>query len=443
VRYDRFAIVKWTGAAKAVVRQGFKLMTDTPFLQRSFTIKASHLLWAGLGVLFLVYLMWEGYWLSRLGLMAVRWHTHIVFTGILAAFFLAPFWLAMSYALKHSCENRVLLLLSMWCAIIVMEAVLCVTGINSTYMERKGGYYQSHYSQAHVSPYWTAVPGSGRMLVSPKEFSYPRSYNALGHSGSDWVLEKDSGTVRIITLGDSFTEGDGAPADSSYPAQLERLLIERGIRAEVLNAGMCGSDPFFNLKDLEERLMAYQPDIVLQAVTDNDLLFDLIIRGGKERFLPDGSVAFSKAPWWEPFYAMSHVARIFFHAAGRNIDSPSSLYSKDILSEKVNIHLDEIATRLNRLSEDNGFRSVMFTFPIDSDFITPYEADHSAFKQRVSRFGNLSFVDLAPCYERWSVEHGSPGESLYWRNDGHHNPEGYGMMANCIANSVFSLETVP
>jgi acyl-CoA thioesterase-1 len=46
--------------------------------------------------------------------------------------------------------------------------------------------------------------------------------------------------VKIVALGDSLTAGLGLPADAAFPARLERALAQKGIAAEVVNAGVSG-----------------------------------------------------------------------------------------------------------------------------------------------------------------------------------------------------------
>jgi len=46
--------------------------------------------------------------------------------------------------------------------------------------------------------------------------------------------------VKIVALGDSLTAGLGLPADAAFPARLQRALAQKGIAAEVVNAGVSG-----------------------------------------------------------------------------------------------------------------------------------------------------------------------------------------------------------
>src|SRR3984893_9223505 len=46
--------------------------------------------------------------------------------------------------------------------------------------------------------------------------------------------------VKIVALGDSLTAGLGLPADAAFPARLARALAQKGIAAEIVNAGVSG-----------------------------------------------------------------------------------------------------------------------------------------------------------------------------------------------------------
>lgn len=51
---------------------------------------------------------------------------------------------------------------------------------------------------------------------------------------------KESGTPRIVVLGDSLTAGLGLPQHEAYPALLQQKVEEKGATMEVVNAGVSG-----------------------------------------------------------------------------------------------------------------------------------------------------------------------------------------------------------
>jgi len=104
-------------------------------------------------------------------------------------------------------------------------------------------------------------------------------------------MAKAPGELRILAIGDSFTEGQGAPFDQTWLSVLGRNLNrpESTHQFTMMVGGVAASDPFYAYRILVDKLLAYQPDLVMMAVHRNDVI-DAIIRGGEERFLPNGRV---------------------------------------------------------------------------------------------------------------------------------------------------------
>jgi acyl-CoA thioesterase-1 len=46
--------------------------------------------------------------------------------------------------------------------------------------------------------------------------------------------------IKLVVLGDSLTAGYGLPADAAFPVKLEKALRARGMKVDVLNAGVSG-----------------------------------------------------------------------------------------------------------------------------------------------------------------------------------------------------------
>ena len=96
--------------------------------------------------------------------------------------------------------------------------------------------------------------------------------NSLGYRGREYDRGRSPNTLRIATMGDSFTYGVGVPAGKTIPSYLEAALkkpIEK--RVEVLNFGL----PGMSLSDSREQYgffaSKWQPDLVLFFLFDNDL----------------------------------------------------------------------------------------------------------------------------------------------------------------------------
>jgi acyl-CoA thioesterase-1 len=80
--------------------------------------------------------------------------------------------------------------------------------------------------------------------------------------------QSDSRPV-ILALGDSMTAGFGVPAESSYPAQLQKLLDIRGYRYRVINMGVSG-DTSAGGRTRLSRALTTNPIIVILELGAND-----------------------------------------------------------------------------------------------------------------------------------------------------------------------------
>lgn len=81
----------------------------------------------------------------------------------------------------------------------------------------------------------------------------------------------DESNIRIVAFGDSLTAGYNLPIDEAYPAQLERLLRERGYSVEVINAGVSGETSAGGVRRTDF-IRSLEPDIILFGLGGNDAL---------------------------------------------------------------------------------------------------------------------------------------------------------------------------
>src|SRR5215472_7334642 len=85
-----------------------------------------------------------------------------------------------------------------------------------------------------------------------------------------FLFQASPHTQVILAIGDSMTAGYGVPPESSYPAQLERALKNRGFNYHVVNQGVTGSTTTQAMGRLT-RALAIQPDIVIIQLGGNDI----------------------------------------------------------------------------------------------------------------------------------------------------------------------------
>jgi len=82
----------------------------------------------------------------------------------------------------------------------------------------------------------------------------------------------NSAKITIVSFGDSITEGTygGASAAQTYPALLEKMLVEQQINAIVINKGIPGETAPEALFRFQRDVVGLRPDVVLIMYGAND-----------------------------------------------------------------------------------------------------------------------------------------------------------------------------
>lgn len=338
-------------------------------------------------------------------------------------------------------NNLLLSILSMLAVLLMAEAFLrFVRKDPITYSEMNGQGYASMY-KADVSNNYDVITLGGRSdaltLHYPANYSVPMASvdfefencttNELGLRGS---LPKQ-GTSVVLTLGDSFTEGAGAPCDSSYPELLGGLLMMMNSPLHIINGGVSGNDPFFDFQMLQKLQANYQPEQVIFLVNTTDIN-DVMMRGGLERFLPSGRLNYRDAPWWEPIYAVSFVSRLFFHGiVGVGMDllkaEEKQAYRIEALSQIRDLFKNHVAA----FAKKNGIKVSVVTMPLRYEMQSASE-DYTYLIGALSGIPDIEFIDCRPML----MAHADI-DGLYWPRDGHFQPVGYARLAECVYHHVF------
>ncbi len=263
------------------------------------------------------------------------------------------------------------------------------------------------------------------------EFDYTKErFNALGLRGK---LPQKSNRV-LITLGDSFTESFGAPADSTYPFLLEKHLQTWDSSIAVLNAGISGSDPFFDFKRLQSLHAQFNVSTAIFMVNHSDCM-DVMTRGGNDRFLVNG-LQYRKGLWWEPFYAVSHVFRVFIQSAyGLNHMLMTSKQQEEEEKKAIELIARLFEDQIKPWCNEQDINLKIVLQPLGSEVNYDYVC-YSMMQKFLNQTGT-DFFDL-----RDSLQTIPSAELLYWPIDGHFKPIGYATTANFIFNRFFKNRTL-
>ena len=110
----------------------------------------------------------------------------------------------------------------------------------------------------------------------------PLVTNADGMRDQTYTLKKPSGIFRVAVIGDSFTMPDGVAIEDAYHSVLEEKFNGLGneIRYEFLNFGVGGYDLRNYLTVMQNKVMKYNPDLILIGFCPwNDHKIDYIETG--------------------------------------------------------------------------------------------------------------------------------------------------------------------
>ena len=158
-------------------------------------------------------------------------------------------------------------------AISVLLSLLTAEGVVRFFYKNQIVLFPRYHTSAHYGDFvlrrlrpntvfWhSSVDGSWKFISNAQGFRDERDYH----------YEKPRGRLRVLSLGDSHTEGFEVRQGHTFSAAIERFLNSRGIDAEVLNAGISGFGTAEELVFLESEGVRYQPDIVVLGFFANDL----------------------------------------------------------------------------------------------------------------------------------------------------------------------------
>lgn len=400
----------------------------TSRIQCRLKIPIGVIVYALVFALVLLYTFWEVYWYKVVGYAAIKWHTHLMLYVVLWLIFTAPLFLIAS---KPKQELWRLSISATVGTLFLLEVILIWSGGAKTYMENRAGMYLSVFNYSKPGEVYAYSPNSMHSLTT-SEYDYARHSNVDGLSDVDFAT--DTTRVVIQTYGDSFTEGDGAPADSAYPAVLQKLL---GASFVVQNFGLCGNDPGYYIRQLKEIGIKYKPQVCVMCYSTGDYVTDFFTRGGLQRY--DSGYHHLQAPWWEPVYAVSYVSRYFFHAFGYEYSS-FFMQQEEIATmiEKLKPEWNLVFKQLGCIADSAGCKILLLKKPEKGELLDKrYNFDFGFFEQMVDTQPVFKRYDLLPYYTLiGGLNTPQAVDSVYWSIDGHHNSKGYYLMAKGVLQGL-------
>jgi lysophospholipase L1-like esterase len=346
-------------------------------------------------------------------------------------------------AQKHN-PMTITLVVLVWVVLFMAAAEILLRTLCTycTWTEVNGGKFESPYAINESSWYFVRPSNSIDSYHQP-EFDYEIRTNSLGFRDIEHPLDKAFGETRILAIGDSFTEGQGAPFDQTWLSVMGHNMNrpESARQYTMIAAGVAGSDPFYEYRILLDKLLVYQPDIVMMVVNRSDAN-DVIVRGGEERFLPNGRVKGvehpSDAAAW--LYKHSHFARFILLEV---FDYTHLLLYKSERGRRameVREKIKALIVKLDNQLKDRAVEFVLVVLPSRQDVERDRYNDLSDLQDLLdySRARGIRTNEVKPYLMNKLADGSTQLDKLFWRKDYHFTPLGYRYVGEAVQEGLCS-----
>ncbi|MCW5906472.1 MAG: hypothetical protein KIS94_01315 [Chitinophagales bacterium] len=264
------------------------------------------------------------------------------------------------------------------------------------------------------------------------EYAYAANINSLGFRGKE--PQPCDSCVTVLALGDSFTEGVGSPDDSTWVTLLEEMYAGDSVRNNVrlINAGVSGSDLFYEYKILEHLFHAFQPQAVILSVNASDI-DDYIVRGGFERFNNPQTVVYRKGPWWEYIYSFSFIFRRIVHGVwGLNRNFLTEQQETILREEAKGAICNAITKAYSSFTAAKNLKLIVVFQPMLEELNkNKFELSHC---MKTLQANEVYVIDLFPAFKSEIEKLNGNTTILFWQNDLHYTPTGNVL----VASEIFS-----
>jgi lysophospholipase L1-like esterase len=258
-----------------------------------------------------------------------------------------------------------------------------------------------------------------------QDYELTYTTNSFGLRDREFAPDPPPGVVRILAVGDSWTFGLGVDLSETWPKQLERALAERGIKAEVINAGVSGYSTLTYSKVLRRFYDLYHPQLTVVMVCANDPGGDIAVAAGNFGFAikPQAGVikTFLKRRsalamnLWITYLALRTPkdGYTFMNTLTLRPDSDPDLQRGYTLYQDALLAMREFA-------HNKGMPLLLTAVPMGERFLT-----HT---RELSRAQQLDYISLESLKGDPSIDGSNSG--------GHYNPDGYRRIAAILADAL-------
>lgn len=322
--------------------------------------------------------------------------------------------------------------------------------------------------------YYTSLKPNTKCEYNSQEYKTKVNINNLGFRDTKDISEKTD-KKRIVFIGDSFTFGQGVSDTESYPKIVENNLVN----AEVINAGMPGSELTWSYLMLKNRIVNLKPDTVVIGFYLGNDLFDLkyfdwenIDENGlpekistKFEFVDsDGTRRYSSVPFRYkiPILRESHIFILLTELINGQINfsekespitlngSPCLIVLNCNLLEEEEKKAKKLLLEMKKIADQNNINLVIAILPWEYqlprnltsksgiEVLVKSENRHH-FINKFTNYLNENFIKNINILDAFEKYQGS--EKVFYSEDRHWTKEGHEIVGNAISEFLNSSET--
>jgi len=250
------------------------------------------------------------------------------------------------------------------------------------------------------------TPNFRGYFLNPPYDHIPININSHGLRDVEHEFKKPNGVVRILGLGDSVTFGAGVFLEETYLYQLEQLLQQQGVGAEVIKSGVNSYKFDQEYTYYIEEGYKYDPDVVIVGFLDKDIipvtkqdiakLYESAKRSYKNIQEKDKQSFVGKIRLLcrscDTLYTLLNLLSTNWEKS----QGISSNWNEEWKNPSNLEHLEKKMADLNQRLKRNGQKLMIVVFPTTEQFGSNKENKFQNLLQELLKKENIPVLDLFP-----------------------------------------------
>ena len=151
--------------------------------------------------------------------------------------------------------------------------------------------------------------------IKPFQYKFTMNINSQGFRGPE--ISQDENIYKIFVTGGSTGFGFGSTSDKhTIPGFLQQLFdnYNKDLNVEVINAGINGADSFREILYIKDKLISYNPDMIISYTGVNDSGgYPREIKLDEKISTSENFIKFADFPWYRTPFVINNIIKENIH----------------------------------------------------------------------------------------------------------------------------------